>query len=220
MSDSVPAIEINNITVAFDGKTVIQDFSLSVSHGDKIIITGGSGSGKSTILHCILGFVFPREGTIYIDGQQLTHESVWQLRHKLAYVAQEPDLGEGTLREALKRPFSYKANHHLTSNLSRTEELFEQFHLPNDLLQKNVSRLSGGEKQRGAIVSAILLGRKIFLLDEVCSALDKTTRRSVIDFFGSEMEFTFVWISHHTVEASFSSRTVELPVLSRDGVLR
>ncbi|MBU1650700.1 ATP-binding cassette domain-containing protein, partial [bacterium] len=106
-------IDIKNLTVQFNGTSVLQNFSLAVEAGQKVTISGRSGSGKSTILRCILGFVNPTSGEVSIDGEALSSGSVWKLRRKLAYVAQEPQLGEGTTEEIMQQPFQYKANSHL-----------------------------------------------------------------------------------------------------------
>ncbi|OPX38306.1 MAG: hypothetical protein B1H13_11525, partial [Desulfobacteraceae bacterium 4484_190.3] len=76
---TVPAIEMNNILVRFQGKVVLNHFSMKLSAGEKVVVTGDSGLGKSTLLRCLLGFVIPNEGEIFVEGQRLTPESVWTL---------------------------------------------------------------------------------------------------------------------------------------------
>jgi ABC-type multidrug transport system ATPase subunit len=213
---AIPTIEIDDMTVRFDGRTVIDHFSLRLARGERVAIAGPSGSGKSTVLRAVLGFVEPAGGEIRIEGERLAGETVWRLRTKLAYVGQEPDLGEGAVREILERPFAYKANAQLKGNLSRLPELFERFSLPMELLEKKMETLSGGEKQRVAIVSAILLDRNIFLLDEVTSALDKKNRQAVWEFFRSRDDLTVLAVSHAPEEGA-SDRVVELPLLNSGG---
>jgi ABC-type iron transport system FetAB ATPase subunit len=206
-----PAIRINTLTVQFDGKTVVERFSMSVAFGERVTLTGRSGSGKSTILRCILGFTVFDEGSISIEGTQVTGTSIWKLRERLAYVAQEPDLGAGRVREILERPFSYRANNHLRDNRSKIPELFERFMLPTDLMGKDITTLSGGEKQRVAIVSAALLNREIFLLDEASSALDKASKLAVRDYFESQDNLTVLSVAHEPDEFSFPENSIELP---------
>ncbi len=211
------AIKIDNLTVKFDGRTVIERFSLSLAFGDKVTLTGRSGSGKSTILRSILGFKEPDGGSIAIEGEPVTGTSIWRLRTRLAYVAQEPDLGTGQVRQILERPFAYHANARLWGNLSRAPELFHRFMLPAEMMDKDIVTLSGGERQRVAIVSAILLQRPIFLLDEASSALDKTARQAVADFFRSQDGLTVLSVAHDPEGFSFSDNIIELPGGS-DGV--
>ncbi len=218
MADSnIKAIDIKDLSISFAGQKIIEIFSLHVAYGEKVTITGPSGSGKSTILRCLQGFLQPEAGSIHIAGKPLTPDTVWEMRATLAYVAQEPDLGTGKVREIIERPFNYRANHSLKANLSRLPEYFKIFNLPLDLLDKEITLLSGGEKQRVAFICAILLDRRIFLLDEVASALDRTNYQAVAKFIISRPELTVLSVAHEPAEYDFSDRVVELPYYSRGG---
>ena len=211
------AIEIDRLGVWYDGRWVLRDFSLRLGRGEKVVITGPSGAGKSTVLRCVLGLVMPREGSIHVVGQAMEGHHVWELRRQLAYVAQEPDLGPGTAREVIERPFEYKANATLRGNLERLGELLERFNLPSSLMDKEMPTLSGGEKQRIALVSAILLDRSVILLDEASSALDKENKQAVVSFLQQARELTVLAVSHDTEWQGFSDQVVELPGGSASG---
>jgi len=178
-------------------------------------LTGPSGCGKSTVLRCFLGFVIPDAGSVCLDGVELTAATVWHLRGRVAYVGQEPDLGTGTAAQAIERPFYYRSNTGLRHNLDRVPELFERFNLSRDLLPKDVGSLSGGEKQRIALVSAILLDRRIFLLDEVTSALDRVSKQAVAGYFRSREDATALIVAHDPEVFSFIQRVVEVPCQPR-----
>ena len=193
------------------GRWFCEDFSLSLGPGEKVLLTGPSGCGKSTVLRCFLGFVVPDAGSVSIDDTEMTADTVWRLRQHVAYVAQEPDLGTGTAAQAIERPFHYRANAGLRRNLERIPELFERFHLGRELLHKDVGALSGGEKQRIALVSAILLDRRIFLLDEVTSALDRVSKQAVADYFRSREDATMLIVAHDPEVFSFVREVIELP---------
>ena len=79
----------------------------------------------------------------------------------------------------------------------RIASLFERFLLDTDLLTQDVHHLSAGQKQRVALIGAILLNRSIYLLDEPTSALDEPSRQAVVDFF-RDSDATLLWISHDT----------------------
>ncbi|HON92448.1 MAG TPA: ABC transporter ATP-binding protein [Sedimentisphaerales bacterium] len=209
------ALEAKNVEIRFGDQAVLQGFSLSLEPGEKVLLTGPSGCGKSTVLRCFLGFVVPDAGSVSIDGVELTADTVWRLRQHVAYVGQEPDLGTGTAVQAVERPFHYRVNAGLKRNLDRIPELFERFHLGRDLLQKDVSSLSGGEKQRIALVSAILLDRRIFLLDEITSALDKVSKQSVADYFRERDDAAALIVAHDPEVFSFVRRIIELPCNSK-----
>lgn len=205
------ALEAREIEVRFGKQEVLRRFSISVKPGGKAVLTGPSGCGKSTVLRCFLGFVVPEAGAVHINGTPLSAETVWDLRRRLAYVGQEPDLGTGTTAEVLERPFHFRANVGLRGNLERIPELFERFSLPRELLSKDVTALSGGEKQRVALVSAVLLDRDIFLLDEVTSAMDKISRKAVAEYFRTREGATMLCVAHDQDVFSFADQIVELP---------
>ena len=209
-------LEARDLEICFGGQVVLRGFSLSLQGGEKALLTGPSGCGKSTALRCFLGFVVPEAGSVYVNGTQLTADSVWRLRRHVAYVAQEPDLGTGTTAQAIERPFHFRANAALRHNLDRVPELFEQFHLSRDLLTKDVGELSGGEKQRIALISAILLDRTIFLLDEVTSALDRVSRQAVADYLHRLNDATALIVAHNPEAFPFAGRIVELPARRRE----
>lgn len=204
------ALELRNVTVRFAGQTVLDNFSMSLKSGEKALLTGPSGCGKSTVLRCLLGFAMPEAGSVHIAGKPLTATSIWHLRRLLAYVGQEPELGDGTVHDVLERPFHFHANAPLRENLRRVPQLCEQFGLAPALLAKEPGDLSGGEKQRIALVSAILLDRQIFLLDEVTSALDRTSKKIVLDYFQSRHDVTALFVAHDSEWFAFATQVIEM----------
>ena len=211
MPQTENALEINNIEIVFDGRTLLQAFNLQVAQGEKVVLAGPSGCGKSTLLKCLLGFVVPHKGTILVNGKELDRESVWDIRRQIAYVTQEPEFAPGTVEEALQLPFSYAANAALRDNLDRIPELLKCCNLPMAMLTKDIKTLSGGEKQRIALISAILLDRPIILLDEVTSALDKDNKEAVAHFFQEAHDKTVLSIAHDTNWHDFADRVIQLP---------
>ena len=208
-SDDI-ALRAENLSLAFDGRTVLEGFSLEVSTGQKVLMTGPSGCGKSTILKCFLGLGVSKTGSLAISGRPLTPTTVWSLRRQIAYIAQEPDLGPGTVRQAVERPFHYRANAHLQDNLGGLTELIDLFALSSNLLEENVSKLSGGEKQRFALAIAIMLDRPILLLDEPTSALDARARRTLGQYLQSQTKLTALVVAHDTDSFSFADNIVQL----------
>jgi putative ABC transport system ATP-binding protein len=208
------AIVVNKLTLEYGTQVLFRGFSLTVPAGQKVLLVGSSGSGKSSLVRCLLGFVIPQEGTITIDGTILDGKTVWSLRRKIGYVSQEPQLGAVKVKDLIQLPFTYHANAHLKYDPSGQARLFEQFCLGGALLDKNISELSGGEKQRVALVISLLLGRSIYLLDEATSALDAKAKTAVLDYFRQRPDLTVLMVSHDTAIAAIADRTVTISAVA------
>ncbi len=203
-------LEIKNLTVEYQGKTVLSNFSLEVRNGEKVSLSGPSGSGKSTLMNCIMGFLQPKKGSIRIHGELLNQTSVWRLRRHLGFVPQEPQLGTGFVAELLDRPFAYHSNRELKVDEQLKKKLFDIFQMEPAILKKRIRALSGGEKQRAALISSLLLKRSIYLLDEITSALDDINSSRVIDYLDNKEDLTVLFSSHDKRILQSSSRTVVL----------
>lgn len=177
----MPLIDFQNVTVAAYGKTLLENISLSVEQGQRVVLRGKSGSGKSTILKCLMGLHEPLSGEILFKDQVLHQDGIRVIRTQAAWIGQEPVLGAETVREAMLLPFRFKA-HHREKPPGR-EELISSLAamgLTEELLERDCQRISGGEKQRIALARGLLLGKSLFLCDEVTSALDAESREAVM----------------------------------------
>ncbi len=196
----LPILEIQSLGLQIGSRLLFQHLTFSLSRGEKIALTGKSGSGKSSLLQCILGFHNPVSGRIFIQGQELNFRSAWSLRKLIGYVPQEPDLGEETARDFIQKPFAYRANQDLVWDEDRLQVLCQTFHLDPGLLIQSSKKLSGGEKQRIALISALLLERQLYLLDEITSALDQDSRAAVVGYLAGQKSLSAVIVAHdHTL---------------------
>jgi putative ABC transport system ATP-binding protein len=203
-------LRLDKVTKSFDEKNLFDSFSLSLKKGEKILIQGASGCGKSTLLKIILGFSRPDDGKVFIDGVELNVGSVWQLRRKVAYVPQEPELEEGVGEDLLRRGLRFSANADLMDNFRKVPELLEAFGLPESVLKQSGDQLSGGEKQRLMMISAIILDRPLILMDEPSSALDPEVCRKSIAYFKNRSELTMLAVSHDREWEAAADRVVVL----------
>jgi len=187
----------NNLALTRESKNLFTDATFHVPAGAKAVLTGPSGCGKSSLLLAITGILPIHSGSLHVGGIEVSPGTSSQILQKLAYVGQEPQLCCENIRDAILLPFSFRANRHLTP--PSPEELtakLSQLQLPPDILEKKSSETSGGEKQRIAIVRSMLLQKKVFLLDEITSALDEANRNAVASFFCDDPELTFLSVSH------------------------
>jgi ABC-type multidrug transport system fused ATPase/permease subunit len=202
-------INVNNLTLGYDGHTLFDDVSFEVQSGQKLCIDGPSGCGKSSLLRAILGFVHPRAGSITMDNQPVNDKTIWSLRHRIGYITQEPDLGSQTVLERIRQPFDYKANAHLQLQMDLVYSYFEQFNLSRKLLDKQTTDLSGGEKQRISIIIALLLDRDLLLLDEPTSALDKESKQ-ILRAVLSRLDKTMVFVCHEDILLDMADAMLKL----------
>ncbi len=109
---------------------------------------------------------------------------------------QNPDVLRGNVLEAIKEIFSSKINNSTNFSTQKLKELMSYFNLQDSTLTKDFSELSGGEKQRIAIIISILLDREIFLLDEPTASLDEELKEKTVDFFSKQKNKIQLVISH------------------------
>lgn len=185
-------IEFSNINLKYEDKTIFKDFNLSIEEGEKVIILGKSGNGKSSLIKMLLGFQSFDSGSIIYNNKIVLDSDFRNLRNNFAYVNQDVTLRQGNVRGVLKEISEFSNN---TYNGDFDDKLADYFDFSVSLLDKNVEELSGGERQRLGIIIAIMLDRPIFLLDEVTSSLDRALKEKTVSYF-AESRKTVISISH------------------------
>jgi putative ABC transport system ATP-binding protein len=191
----LPIIRFDHVSVSVYEKTILSDISFSLFPGQKAVLCGKSGSGKSSVLRALLGLHPITSGTVYFQEQPLSSSSVQAIRSHTAYIGQEPMLGAETVREALLLPFQFKTHRGHRPTEAQLIEVLHRLQLPSDILSRESNRVSGGEKQRIALARGLLLGKKLYLLDEVTSALDAQSKQVVLDVF-SDPNLTVLSVAH------------------------
>ncbi|MFH1761236.1 MAG: ATP-binding cassette domain-containing protein [bacterium] len=204
------SVSIKNLCVSICQNRLFSDLNIELSQGQKCIITGESGTGKTTLLKCLMGFKEPDKGEIRIMDRLILPDSIWDLRTQMTLVQQEPEPGKTNVRQILSRPFSYKQNRLLSLDKEKLGQLLDSLRLSKNLLDKEIRDLSGGEKQRIALISALLLNRPILLLDEITSALDEDCTRAVIDYFKTLKNTTIIAAAHDKAMHEIADKTVTL----------
>lgn len=161
---------------------VIKHFSLDVEQGECVAFVGASGSGKSTIMNMIIGFLMPTDGALKIDGKPIEALNLQDYRHFVSVVPQNCILFKGTIRENI----TYGMRHVSEEQIQRVLDLanIREFvdKLPEGLetqVGEHGGNLSGGQKQRISIARALIRDPKIIILDEATSALDNISEYHV-----------------------------------------
>jgi ABC-type bacteriocin/lantibiotic exporter with double-glycine peptidase domain len=169
-------IEFQDVEFSYNGSSpVLKQINLTVSSGENVALVGRSGVGKTTMMNLLTGFYTPQSGSILIDGCDMQHISIKQLRQHMGIVLQDPYLFSGSAKENILYGKPEADHHEVIQAAQRANAHQFILQLPDQydtLLGERGVRLSGGEKQRIAIARAFLRDPKILVLDEAMSSVD------------------------------------------------
>ena len=170
------SIEFKNISFTYpDGTHALKNLSAKIEGGTKVGLVGVSGSGKTTFLNLIPRFFHLREGSIFIDSQNINDINLNSLRKEISLVSQDVILFDDTIRSNILYGNALATDDEIKQacKFAAAEDFVEK--LPNKyetMIGENGVKLSGGQKQRLSIARAILKDSSIILLDEATSSLD------------------------------------------------
>ncbi|MDK2783156.1 MAG: ATP-binding cassette, subfamily bacterial, partial [Thermococcaceae archaeon] len=178
-------IEFRDVYLTYHtGKTVLKGLNLKIQPGEKVLVTGPPGSGKSTLMKLIARFYEPEKGEVLIDGVDVRKIKTSCLRKIVAYVPQEPFIFNRSIREniALAKPDASLEEIIRAAKIAKIHDFISSLPDGYDTVvgEKGVT-LSGGQRQRIALARALLLEPKIILLDDPVSNLDAKTEESLIE---------------------------------------
>jgi len=200
-----PILEIKGIKKSFDTTDVLKGIDLQVEEGEFITILGSSGCGKTTTIRIIAGLEEADEGTVFLNGQEVTDlepnerdvNTVFQNYALFPHMTVEGNVGYGLKIKNVPKAEIKK----------RVEEVLRLVQLEG-YGKRKPSELSGGQKQRVAIARAIVNDPKILLLDEPLGALDLQLRRQMqveLKHLQQSLHITFIYITHDQEEAAAMS---------------
>jgi len=176
-------LAFESVTFAYDpGKPVLHDVSFASTPGTVTALVGPSGSGKSTIISLIAAFHEPSEGSVLVDGTDLSTVRLDAYRTQLGVVLQDTFLFDGTIREniAFARRGASEAEILEACRIARVDEFAEKFEKKYDtIVGERGVKLSGGQRQRVSIARAILANPRILILDEATSSLDSESESAI-----------------------------------------
>jgi ABC-type multidrug transport system fused ATPase/permease subunit len=183
LRDIVGEVEFENVTFSYDGTNdVLRNVSFRSEPGTVTALVGSSGSGKSTTIGLISAFYVPSQGTVLVDGIDLSTVRLDSFRTRLGVVLQESFLFDGTIREnvAFSRPEASQEELMRACRIARVDEFAESFADKYDtVVGERGVKLSGGQRQRISIARAILAEPRILILDEATSSLDSESEQMI-----------------------------------------
>ena len=196
-----------------DMQRAVNDVDLDIKAGEFVAVLGHNGSGKSTTARLIGGLLVADSGQIIVDGQELTEETVWDIRDKIGMVFQNPDnqFVGATVEDDVAFGLENKGLPY-KEMVSRVQEALS-FVGMMDFKDREPARLSGGQKQRVAIAGIIAMRPSILILDEATSMLDPEGRQELIQYIEDirqQYGMTVLSITHDLDEVAMSNRVLVL----------
>lgn len=209
------SVEFKNVTFKYieSKHNILDKFNFKISKGEKVLILGESGSGKSTFIDLLIGLQKIKSGEIYYNGNLMKNYSKLQLNDIISYLPQEPYLFNNSL----------VSNITLLDDIKNVDEtrLQECFNvscissfinkLPNGkhtFIGEDGAKLSGGQKKRIGIARSIYNLKDIIVLDEPTSNLDENTENQVIKNIISKKDLTIIMVSHKEKFSELFDKTI------------
>lgn len=207
-------ITVNNLFFKYDSNQIhyqLENVSFHVKQGEWLSIIGHNGSGKSTTVRLIDGLLEAESGQIIIDGQELTEDNVWELRHKIGMVFQNPDnqFVGATVEDDVAFGLENKGIP-LKDMKERVGQALDLVGM-SEFKMREPARLSGGQKQRVAIAGAVAMRPQVIILDEATSMLDPEGRLELIRTIRAirqKYNLTVISITHDLDEVALSDRVI------------
>lgn len=214
------SVRFRQISFAYENKKeLFHRFSLDIEGGQKVALVGKSGSGKTTLAYMLTGFYQPGEGTVSVDGTDLTSCSLKSIRQNIGMVQQEVLVFDGSIRSNLLLGKKDATEEELLEACEKAG-LGEFIRSLKDGLDTIVGTggmgMSGGQKQRLAIARIYLKNPKIILFDEATSALDRETEAYIHESWKKALEGRTAIVIAHRLSSVLMCEKV---ALIEDGVL-
>ena len=173
-----PAVEFRHVDFSYGGDRVLTDISFSAPRGAMVGILGGTGSGKSTLMHLLMRFYDVEAGAVLVEGRDVRAYAPDALRHKVGLVPQKAELFSGTIADNI-RWGDPQADDQAVRDAAVMAQADEFIRRQKDgyqtLVERGGTNLSGGQKQRLTIARALVRRPAILVLDDSSSALDYAT---------------------------------------------
>ena len=222
LDEPIPSLRgellFNHICFSYaEGKEVLKELNLQVKEGEKVVLLGTSGSGKSSILKILMGMERAQSGTIRIGGQDTVDLGEDRIFKEISYIQQEVFIFDGTIRENICLFQTYREE--------ELQSVIERAGLRNLVKEKGLSyrcgengaALSGGERQRISIARSLLRKTPILLADEITASLDKENSYLILDTL-LNIENTTEILVLHDLDSRILSRVDRISVLKNGKV--
>lgn len=207
-------IKFDNVSFRYDDDSIVlNNFNLTINDGEMVAILGHNGSGKSTIAKIIMGLLEVNQGSIYLNDELLTEQTVHKCRNNMSIIFQNPD--NQFVGVTVKDDIAFGLENRCVSRDEMNERINKYLHLVNmeEYINHSPEELSGGQKQRVAIAGALAMESELIIFDESTSMLDPKGTKEVnqmIKKIKQDENKTIIVITHNLEEACYADRIVVL----------
>lgn len=189
-----------------DGNTLLKPCSGHLSAGDRVVLQGASGSGKSLLLRSLARLNHYHCQSLELKGQVSSKLSVRQWRQQVALVTQQAVMINGSVKDNLCLPYSFKNHQKQTFDKQKIIGTLAAFGKAKGFIERDINQLSGGERQIINLLRTWQLAPDVLLLDEPTAALDTDSRDTLqqllLDWVAEiDTRRAFLWISHDKEQA-------------------
>ncbi len=200
-------LKVTDVTVSFDKTTIIEDISIELHEGELVSLLGTSGGGKTTLFNVISGLITPDKGQVKIDGTEITGKP-----GNVSYMLQKDMLlPYKTIEDNVALPLIIKGEKKVAAR-EKVSGFFSEFGLEGTQ-KKYPHQLSGGMRQRAALLRTYMFSKEVALLDEPFSALDTITKSEMHRWYLEVMDkikLSTLFITHDIDEAILLSDRIYL----------
>lgn len=196
-----PALHFHGVDYSIEDIHILKNITGSFPKGQITTLVGPSGAGKTTLLKLCNGLIAPTSGEIYIHDKQITTYEPVKLRRHVGIALQSAPMIKGTIFQNLALPLELQGKQ---LNEQDAIEILEDVGLEKQHLHRKAEDLSGGQRQKLSIARTLMNRSEILLLDEITSALDKTSLHEIeqlIVKINKKYETTIIWITHNLEQA-------------------
>ncbi|WP_024789016.1 ABC transporter ATP-binding protein [Lebetimonas sp. JH292] len=213
-------LKINNLEFSYKSSKILQDITFEAKKGEIVSISGKNGAGKSTLLKNIAKILKPLKGTVYLNEKNLNKLKINEFAKTIGYVSQKNDITDLNTYDYLmlgRKP--YFKFFPKKEDIDKVNEIIEKLNL-NELKNKQINEISGGEFQKIAIARAIVQESKILLLDEPTNNLDLKNQLEILNFIKKitkEKELITIIIIH---DINLSLKYSDKLIFMKNGIIK
>ncbi|HEQ71324.1 MAG TPA: ABC transporter ATP-binding protein [Spirochaetia bacterium] len=207
MENGIPILDMRDVSLVIDTKTILKDISFSVRQGENWAVIGKNGAGKSFLLRMIAAQHFPTAGTIDLLGKRFGEYDLWKLKTHIGFVSdllQKNYHGGDPGEEVVLSGYfsSIGLYDRVTAGMRRKAKALLAFLGIEDLAERPFDRMSHGEQRKTLLARAMVLDPALLILDEPCTGLDLATREEFLDALSrlARTKTAVILVTHHLEE--------------------